>query len=107
MMKKLCPKTCGCCVETDSSSCKNPFISDPESWDCACHEIMVKKCEGKDFASCYREQLCQSRRVCDSWKRQVCNGKGRRAGRGRRRTGKAAARHGWAVATPTPTESPQ
>ena len=63
----------------DLPFCKNPFISDPgaythphlhmckcawaclwtESWDCACHEQMVKKCNVPDltspkFTACYR-----------------------------------------------------
>jgi len=71
-MEKLCPKACGLCIET----CKDPFVSDPESWDCACHEIMVKRCKDSDegFTGCYQRMLCASRRVCDSWKRQVCKG---------------------------------
>jgi len=93
----LCAATCKGCKTTDAPSlappttvstssptpptvaptlsaatCRNPFVSDPESWECSCHEIMVKKCHGKDFVPCYRSLLCASRSVCDSWKSKVC-----------------------------------
>lgn len=58
----------------DSKGCRNPFVSDPESWDCSCHEWMVAKCQGQDFGTCYRNQLCKSSKVCASWKKRVgCN----------------------------------
>jgi len=60
-------------------TCRDPFISDPESWDCSCHEIMSEKCEMKDcgkgkdcFASCYKTQLCNDKQVCPEWKQKVC-----------------------------------
>jgi len=59
--------------------CRNPFISDPESWDCACHEKMVKTCPLKESnssnsfdAGCYFELLCANPKVCPSWKAHVC-----------------------------------
>jgi hypothetical protein len=55
--------------------CKNPFVSDPESWDCACHENMLKKCpssSGPFDPSCYQKLLCQNPRVCKDWKLKVC-----------------------------------
>merc|ERR1712147_428879 len=64
-------------VTRDLPLCKNPFISDPESWDCACHEQMVKKCNVPDltspkFTACYRSLLCEHKDVCASWKAKAC-----------------------------------
>jgi len=58
--------------------CKDPFNTDPESWDCACHEVMVAKCsgpnfDGVDFETCYRSLLCNNPHVCSSWKAKVCS----------------------------------
>jgi len=60
-------------------TCRNPFVSDVESWDCACHEIMMDKCnlkgcgKGDDcFTTCYRAQLCGDPKVCQEWKEKVC-----------------------------------
>jgi len=60
--------------KNDPPLCRNPFISDPESWDCACHEKMVKTCPSKDSfdAGCYLSLLCANSKVCPSWKAQVC-----------------------------------
>jgi len=57
--------------------CNNPYFADPESWDCACHETMVKATQIKDlgsraFAAAYRSQLCKNLKVCDSWKAEAC-----------------------------------
>jgi len=56
--------------------CRDPHMSDPESWDCACHEQMAKRCPTEDArafdSSCYRALLCRSPKVCDSWKRAIC-----------------------------------
>jgi len=62
-VKELCPKTCGRCGTTaapttatptspshvpselkDPIMCRDPHNSDPETWNCACHKIMTKKC---------------------------------------------------------------
>jgi len=66
-------------TNTTPTACRNPYLNDPESWDCACHETMVEKCKIKDcgkdkdcFASCYRTQLCNDKKVCSEWKRKVC-----------------------------------
>jgi len=62
--------------KNDPPMCRNPFISDPESWDCACHEEMVKTCPSKESnsfdAGCYLSLLCANSKVCPSWKAQVC-----------------------------------
>jgi len=65
--------------KNDPPMCRNPFISDPESWDCACHEKMVKTCPLKESnssnsfdAGCYFELLCANPKVCPSWKAHVC-----------------------------------
>jgi len=57
--------------------CEDPFISDPESWDCACHETMAKATGVTDlgtreFSAAYRSQLCKNLKVCDSWKAEAC-----------------------------------
>merc|ERR1712072_391030 len=69
-------------ISPHPAQCRNPFIMDPESWDCACHKIMTDKCElrkcgkGTDcFVSCYRRQLCSDPKVCSDWKKKVCTDK--------------------------------
>jgi len=61
--RRACPATCGCTSGTtsiptfspsttsrslhltnDTPTCRNPHNSDPESWDCACHEEIVMAC---------------------------------------------------------------
>lgn len=64
-------------LTVDKITCYDPFVSDPESWDCACHKIMLEKCNTTDLASpkftaCYRTQLCKNPKVCQSWKEKVC-----------------------------------
>lgn len=56
------------------TECNDPFLSDPESWDCECHQTLVQKCGQTDVAAkaeCYRSHLCTLRSVCDEWKNAV------------------------------------
>lgn len=60
------------------AKCKDPFVSDPEGWDCLCHINMVKKCGGHTgltsphFMACYRSLLCKHSMVCNTWKKKAC-----------------------------------
>ena len=59
IIHKYCRKTCGECKISIETKCRNPHLIDPENWDCACHEQMVKKCTVPDlksmkFAACGR-----------------------------------------------------
>jgi len=62
----------------DTDTCLNPFVSDPESWDCACHEAIDNLCSGEsNYVNCYKGALCGKADVCDSWKTAVsCPGYG-------------------------------
>jgi hypothetical protein len=61
---------------SSEATCRNPFLQDPESWDCACHQNMVQKCtDAAEFVSCYQGLLCSNPEVCQSWKAIVgCSG---------------------------------
>jgi len=66
--------------EPPAKSCRSPFLSDPESWDCECHSIMVTKCDyiiplvkckrlGKSAAACkadvIEEKMNAAMRSCN------------------------------------------
>jgi len=93
--KRVCKKTCELCGEKlqpcpftttisptppaveGGAGCRDPFTSDPESWDCTCHKTMVNATGMTDFTSAefsarYRSLLCKHPKVCNSWKRKVC-----------------------------------
>merc|ERR1712216_208878 len=93
--RKYCQKTCGVCSKAASTkSCRDPHRTDPESWECECHEQMVAACPAtvsdkarnflktvsgrllgdlKSFDSrCYRMRLCHNPTVCKSWKDKAC-----------------------------------
>jgi hypothetical protein len=61
-----------------SKTCLDPSLSDPESWECSCHETMMTECQG-DFkgrgsmAQCYKHLLCTHEKVCQSWKDARCS----------------------------------
>eukprot|EP00747_Dinoflagellata_sp_TGD_P109573 gnl/TRDRNA2_/TRDRNA2_170732_c0_seq2.p1 gnl/TRDRNA2_/TRDRNA2_170732_c0~~gnl/TRDRNA2_/TRDRNA2_170732_c0_seq2.p1 ORF type:complete len:427 (-),score=39.62 gnl/TRDRNA2_/TRDRNA2_170732_c0_seq2:186-1466(-) len=62
--------------------CIDPEISDPEAWDCDCHEEMLHLCHeisnehnvtGFSTSACIRAQLCQHSKVCKAWKDTHCD----------------------------------
>jgi hypothetical protein len=56
----------------NQARCRDPFIMDPESWDCACHARMLELCsDSASFTTCYRNLLCSASDVCQSWKTAV------------------------------------
>jgi hypothetical protein len=63
-------------LQEHQSPCRDPFMSDPESWDCACHDKIVEMCcpaggcdhTGTAFSDCYNTALCTSNDVCPQWK---------------------------------------
>jgi len=79
----------------DTKGCRDPHQTDPESWECECHEQMVAACPLKvsDKAlnflkrfstrrlgnlksfdtKCYRSRLCHNPTVCKSWKDKACS----------------------------------
>jgi len=64
-------------LQAHSPPCRNPFLTDPESWECACHEKLMEICSGHTgtaFTNCYRNELCGSPLVCESWKCAMVNG---------------------------------
>jgi hypothetical protein len=79
----------------DSPTCRNPWLSDPESWDCACHENIVAACAHQPFNSCYRAKLCTSNLVCESWKAASCAGQEYLLELDAFLAGEAAATVGW------------
>jgi len=57
----------------DSDGCLDPSVSDPESWDCNCHDHLAEKCNNAgatsaQMPSCYQHYLCTLNSVCASWK---------------------------------------
>jgi len=95
-VQKYCPKTCGVCPTTTAStkSCRDPHRTDPESWECTCHEQMVAACPATESnkalnflktvsgrplgnltsfdTKCYRLRLCHNPTVCKTWKDKAC-----------------------------------
>lgn len=46
-------------AEPDPNNCRNPWLSDPESWDCACHETITETCEQRERARNEARDRCR------------------------------------------------
>jgi len=66
---------------TKQPGCNNPFEADAESWNCQCHDVMLKEMKARgvtqslstpEWSAAYRSQLCKNPTVCDSWKEEAC-----------------------------------
>jgi hypothetical protein len=55
-------------MKPDPDGCRNPWLSDPESWDCACHDTITDICDRKirdqerERERCFRDKC--SRQKC-------------------------------------------
>jgi len=55
----------------EESSCVDPSIDDPESWNCDCMQSMERVC-GKVDEVCFRGLMCKHPSICCSWKQTHC-----------------------------------
>jgi hypothetical protein len=67
------------------SQCLDPSTSDPEAWECNCHQAMRDECgrrgvtvhaQHSAWADCFRMLLCEKPEVCQSWKGIACKSAG-------------------------------
>jgi len=57
-------------AENTGANCVHPTTDDPESWECDCANALDKVCAGRDPV-CYKVQMCNSDKLCHSWKQEV------------------------------------
>jgi len=61
----------GLSMKEDPNTCVDPSVDDPESWECACIEHMVKECGGTN-EECFNNFMCKEGSICCSWKQAHC-----------------------------------